>query len=139
MTQEPICKPGDSEYTTYQLLRTTLQAAVPLWAIQFREYTWNRLQGMLPDIVDMIASHGDNVLFKSKKQGETAAAFNALAKGLAICSFVPGGVTLFDEHWEFTHPDTVSKTDPVVTRALERLKVLDPLGYERRLRWNKEK
>lgn len=57
-----------------------------------------------PQLVDMIASHGDNILFRSKKSGETAKAFNALAEALAFLSFAPGGVKLFGCHWESHHP-----------------------------------
>jgi hypothetical protein len=34
-------------------------------------------------------------LFRGGKRGETAAAFNSLAKGVALLSFAPGGVVCF--------------------------------------------
>jgi len=48
----------------------------------------------------MIAEHGDDILFRSKRKGATASAFNALAEGIAILSFAPGGVKVFGGHWE---------------------------------------
>lgn len=43
-----------------------------------------------------LASHGDNILYRSKTKGGTANAFNILVDSLARMSFFPGGVTLFD-------------------------------------------
>jgi hypothetical protein len=48
----------------------------------------------------MVAHHGDNILYRSKKKGESAKAFNALAKGLACLAFAPGGVNAFGGHWQ---------------------------------------
>jgi hypothetical protein len=47
-----------------------------------------------------LGSHGDDLLFKSKKAGDTAKVFNILADGLARLSFVPGGVDIFGMHFE---------------------------------------
>jgi hypothetical protein len=43
-----------------------------------------------------LASHGDNILYRSKTKGDTANAFNVLADSLARMSFIPGGVTIMD-------------------------------------------
>lgn len=48
----------------------------------------------------MIAEHGDNILYRAKRRGDTAAAFNALAEAIAILAFAPGGVTFLGEHYE---------------------------------------
>lgn len=47
-----------------------------------------------------IAEHGDNILYRSKKKGESAVAFNRLAEGIACLVFVAGGVTIFGLHFE---------------------------------------
>lgn len=44
----------------------------------------------------------EQILFGSKKQGATALAFNALAKAVAALAFMPGGVTVFNTHYEAT-------------------------------------
>lgn len=91
--------------TTESLLSISLQAAVPLWQLCLQERTWDYIRERLPALSLMIAEHGDNILFKSKKAGDTAVAFNALAESVAILSFVPGGVRLFGQHWEGKHPE----------------------------------
>ena len=83
-----------------EYLRIALQAAVPLHIIQLQGTPWSEMTRMASDVCQMIAEHGDLILFKSKKQGESAKAFNALARGVAILSYVPGGVTFLGDHWE---------------------------------------
>lgn len=97
------------------LIVTTLQAAVPLWVeIYQRDRSWDQVRDQLPRCGQMIAEHGDNILFKSKKKGENAAAFNALAEALAILSFAPGGVTFLGLHFETTIPDAWKSPPPPV-------------------------
>jgi len=38
------------------------------------------------------------------KEGEQASAFNAMAKAVACLAFIPGGVTVFNQHYEATRP-----------------------------------
>ncbi len=87
------------------LLAMSLSAAVPLWALKLRQRPWAEIQARLPKLGQVIAEKGDVILFRSKKKGETAAAFNALAEAIAALSFAPGGVTLFGQHWESQHPE----------------------------------
>ena len=82
------------------LLRSSLSCAVPLWILEKKKQSWAELQARIPYCLQMVAEHGDNILFRAKKKGDSAAAFNALAEAIAILSFVPGGVTLFGSHWE---------------------------------------
>jgi hypothetical protein len=49
---------------------------------------------------DMIACHGDNIMYRGHKKGDTAKAFNALADGLAMLAFCPGGVKFMGQKWE---------------------------------------
>lgn len=82
------------------LLVTSLEVAVPLWVQQLRQRPWSELQARASRAMQMIAEHGDNILYKARRPGETAAAFNALAEAVAILSFSPGGVKLFGQHWQ---------------------------------------
>jgi len=86
--------------STADLLRTSLSAAVPLWAWEFRQLSWEELQKIAQQSGQIIAEHGDLILFRSEKKGETADAFNALARGIAALSFAPGGVNCFGQHFE---------------------------------------
>ena len=96
---------------TEALLKTSLQLAVPLWALRLQERSWEEIKTRLPECSQMIAEHGDNILFRSKKRGETARAFNALAEGVAMLSFVPGGITFLGDHWEHVHPESKRSLD----------------------------
>lgn len=82
-----------------------LGAAVPLWIEQLRRVRLVELQRRAPELAEVIAAKGDIIQFRSKKKGETAAAFNALAEAVAIGAFVPGGITVFGQHFEARHPD----------------------------------
>lgn len=91
---------------TRLLLSISLQAAVPLWAQQHSQRSWDFIRERIPICVEVIASHGDNLLYRSKKKGETAEAFNRFAEGLAILSFAPGGVKFLGLHFENAHPES---------------------------------
>lgn len=79
------------------LLAASLGAAVPLWVDQIVREDWSdeRRRAEAGSCADVVASKGDVILFRGGKRGETAAAFNALAKGVALLSFAPGGVVCF--------------------------------------------
>jgi len=83
-------------------LSIALSASVPLWIETFIQegYTFEYLQSIAKESLQIVAEKGDLILFKSKKKGESAKAFNALAKGIAVLAFMPGGVTLFGLHFE---------------------------------------
>ena len=67
-----------------ELLALTLELAVPLWIDQLASLTDSQRQSLAVECGDVIAEHGDIILYRSSKKGETASAFNALAKGVAI-------------------------------------------------------
>lgn len=95
---------GDDDSRAVQsVLRISLQAAVPLHAMELRNRPWSELQAVAQEAAQVIAEKGDLIMFKSTKKGESAKAFNALARALAILSFVPGGVKFLGDHWENTH------------------------------------
>lgn len=87
------------------LLTTTLQLAVPLWIERLRHAGWDHVQERARTCSQIVAEKGDIIQFKSKKPGESAAAFNALAEGIACLAFCPGGVTVFGDHWEACQSD----------------------------------
>jgi hypothetical protein len=94
------------------LLKTTLQAAVPLWQIKLRERPWADIEAMLAEAQRILSDKSEILLFGGGKKGEVAEAFNALARAIAILSFMPGGVDAFGEHWEAQHPGLVPGSAP---------------------------
>lgn len=89
------------------LLVTTLQLAVPLWIEELRHQSWEHILARAKVCSQVVAEKGDVILFKSKKKGESAEAFNRLAEGIACLSFCPGGVKIWGEHWEAVLSDDV--------------------------------
>lgn len=79
-----------------------LEIAVPLWIDKLRAYTEAERYAMAREDGQHIASHGDNLMFRSKP-GASADAFNALARGLAIAAYQPGGVSFGGGHWCTDH------------------------------------
>ncbi len=88
-----------------ELLKLSLAAAVPLWIEQFRSLTDEQRLAIALEAGQVIAEKGDIIQFRSKRKGETAAAFNQLARGIAVLAFTPGGVTCFGLHFEAS-PET---------------------------------
>lgn len=84
------------------LLVTTLRVVVPLWIERLKCEKFTKLQARAARCSQVVAAHGDDIQFKSKKRGATAEAFNALAEGLACASFAPRGVTFLCVRWETT-------------------------------------
>lgn len=112
MTSTRLPPLSDREQQTYNLLQSALSAAVPLWIENLKLVPWSAIQDRLPAIGQQVAEHGDHILYRSKKKGKTAAAFNALAEGVAALSFCPGGITLFGLHFEAQHPDHAPASPP---------------------------
>ncbi len=90
---------------TEDLLKATLSAAVPLWALKLRAVPFAELLRRATDLGQVIAEKVDVVQFRSKRKGESAAAFNALAEAIAILSFMPNGVDFMGMHFENEHPE----------------------------------
>lgn len=79
-----------------ELLRMTLGAAVPLWCQRHGLCSTEWLAARAKACGVVVASQGDIIQFKSKKKGETAKAFNAMAEGIACMALVrPEGVEAF--------------------------------------------
>jgi hypothetical protein len=107
--------PADyGEYSdTAFLLSVSLAAAVPLliweWSERIRregEYAWERMERRARECCEAICGPGGEYLLFRDRTGNhrTAAAFGALAEGLAIMSFCSGGVRAFGNRWETKWP-----------------------------------
>lgn len=83
-----------------ELLHTALMAAVPLWIERARPWPEDVRAERRAVCAQHVASHGDNILFRGAKRGQSAEAFNRLAEGIALLAFVPGGVTFSGLHFE---------------------------------------
>jgi len=86
---------------------TCLQAAVPLWLAELNSTPEFARVGVAESWAEhageQIAAQGDILMYGGGKKGETAAVFNALARGLAAMSTKPGGVLFLDLVWCATH------------------------------------
>lgn len=93
-------------------LATCLEAAVPLWILRIKDrqpgrngkpdagdYEWMR-QLNDPKLGDDFCLRLEYVLFRGPKKGDTARAFNELARCISIMAFCPGGITVFGRRWE---------------------------------------
>ena len=87
-------------------LGSMLSVAVPLWVEELALRPMTDLRDIAMQSNDVLQSTGEAILFSVKKKGDSAAAFNALAKGVAAMSFCPGGVSCFGMRFESTHPET---------------------------------
>jgi hypothetical protein len=96
-------------------LSIALSAAVPLHIIELQAKGGPDAEDLkkATAMSSVLGERGDVLLFgggKKGKKGEVAEIFNGLARALAVLSFVPGGVTLFGNHWETKTEKTVGKT-----------------------------
>lgn len=82
------------------LLKVHLQAAVPIRIAETKGMTFEERREHAQIAASIIAESGDNILFRSRKQGESARAVNALVNALALLSYQPGGVTFMGLHFE---------------------------------------
>lgn len=90
-----------------ELLRTALAAAVPLRIADLMRQELSVLlrRKRCASLSKGLGEHGDRVLFRSKRPGETAQSFGQLAEALATLAFMPGGVTFLGDHYEAHHPE----------------------------------
>ena len=88
------------------LLMVSLEAAVPLWILEFRDQPSDKLGQLVAGCGEFIAAHGDDLLFGGEHCGD---AFNALAKSLAVLAFAPGGVTFNGRHWEYPPVEDITQ------------------------------
>lgn len=97
-----VQKPAEDAMLRQSLLVQTLQLAVPMWIDRAAERGALRdalLAEWREEACEVVLSEGDNILYRARKRGDTARAFNALARGLAVLAYAPGGVTAFGLVW----------------------------------------
>jgi hypothetical protein len=83
------------------ILPLMLDAAVPLWVFEFQKLTVDERQEKIKECEkDDLCLRLEYVLHRGPKEGDSARAFNDLAKAIALLSFCPGGVNAFGRHWD---------------------------------------
>lgn len=94
--------PGEKAQPDYTLriLKEFLQTAVPLYTIRFKDLPWEDLKQIMRESEKVLEELGELAVFTMVKKGETAKAFNAIAKAIAALSFVPQGIDIFGLHFE---------------------------------------
>lgn len=78
------------------LLAISLDASIPFHILESLGLSWDEKLSRARQCADIIAEHGDVILFRGKG---TADAFNKLARGIALLSFAPGGVKFLRRRW----------------------------------------
>jgi hypothetical protein len=73
-----------------------LEAAVPLHILDAQHRTDEQRVAAANDLGTVIGSHGDDLIYGGR---HCAATFNALARGLALLAYQPGGVDFAGHHW----------------------------------------
>ena len=97
---------SEHERNVKALMLMTLEVAIPIWVNSLKHLPWSYLAEQAGKCAGIVAEKGDILQYRSSVKGETAKAFNALAEGLAILSFCPGGVKFMGRHWENKHTDS---------------------------------
>jgi len=89
------------------LLAISMSAAIPLWIMSLKEKggPTNADFNESKEAGELLAHKGDILLYKGGKKGETANIFNKTAKAIAVLSFCPGGITIFNQHYESIIPN----------------------------------
>ncbi len=120
------------------VLVETLMLAVPLRIWELKRLTFEQRAETARRCAQIVAERGDDLMFGSKKSGRTAEVFNALATGLAVAAYQPGGVRFAGRHWctdharceraeaglpDEPHPDAELALTP--TRTVETVAVAD--------------
>jgi hypothetical protein len=83
-------------------LAIALSAAVPLHIMGFQAAGGPTFEdfGRAQQFSSELGERGDVLLFGGGRKGEAAKLFNETARALAVLAFVPGGVTIFGQHYE---------------------------------------
>jgi len=92
---------------SHPVLVETLRLAVPLRLAELLALRDDERERVAlewaSDGARLVAERGDALQFGSKRRGEAARVFDALARGLAALALQPGGVTAFGVHWCVDH------------------------------------
>ena len=92
-----------------EVLVVSLSAAVPLWAAKLSQTPLRELLAQGPALARTIAESGDVLQFGNGHEGDAAEAFNALARALAILSFLSDGVKFCGVRLKNVHPDAAAR------------------------------
>lgn len=98
---------GDIDAVT----RMMLGVAVPMWIDRMRFWRWEYRQEVAAKLVDAITSTQgiaamcDSEARGTARKGDLGTAFNAVAQGLAILAFCPGGIVFAGHHFEAQTPE----------------------------------
>lgn len=83
-------------------LAIAMSAAVPLQIMRLEEKGGPTDEDMkkAQEVSGKLGERGDVLLFGGGKKGEVADLFNGTAHAIAVLAFVPGGITIFGQHFE---------------------------------------
>lgn len=93
------------------MTRSMLGFAVPMWIDKMRFWRWEYRQQVAVLCGDVISHHQgiaaicDTAARGTARKGDLALCFNALAQGLALLAFCPGGIVFAGHHWEAHTPE----------------------------------
>jgi hypothetical protein len=88
------------------LMTTALSVSVPLYIQRFcdRGYppTPSEINRVQDEVLPIIMAADSELMYKSKStpSGRIANNFNRLAEAIAILAHQPGGIHIFDHHWQ---------------------------------------
>ena len=90
-----------------ECLRETLWFAVPFHAAEraLRPLSMVLADGRRLWVRAVADGAGAALLYVNTKPGQAGAEFNRLARGIAALAFADGGITCFDLHFHYRHPD----------------------------------
>lgn len=91
---------SEEQQTKLTLLQSTLEAAVPLWCLTIETWSEEYRRERAAICSQAVAEHGDLILYRGKKAGQSGDAFNRLAEGVAIASLQSGGIKLLGLRFE---------------------------------------
>lgn len=98
---------GDTDAIT----RSLLGFAVPIWIDKMRFWRWEYRQQVAALCQEVISHHQgiaaicDTEARGTARKGDLALCFNAMAQGLALLAFCPGGIVFAGHHWEAQTPE----------------------------------
>jgi hypothetical protein len=93
------------------MTRSMLGLAVPMWIDKTRFWRWEYRQEVAALCQEVISHHQgiaaicDTEARGTARKGDLALCFNAIAQGLALLSFCPGGIVFAGHHWEAQTPE----------------------------------
>lgn len=91
-----------------------IQLAILIWIKKMMnmplEDVWKRLDEISGTLPSLLATKGEAFIFGTGKKGEAALMFSQVAEGVALMSFLPGGIHIFEHHWESIHPESDPQT-----------------------------